>query len=443
MKIRSKEKKHFYRYLIFILLLFPLQLMGQQSQRKKLESQRKSQQSKVREMQRILSQTQKDETASIAKLKDIKAVITERKKLINELYLEHKALDKEIIETEKAITDLEEEIKAYKEEYAKMIYLAYKNSDSYQRLIFLFSSEDLRQFLSRLNYLRQYQDVRKQQIHEIEDLIAQRNQKRKDLSQRQFDESHLIDNEEDELQKLADLQAQEEAIRKKLSKEVNQMTIKLVREQKALGQLEKEVSKMIAKSTAEKTAKVAKASNTTSSKPKTTVAQPKTKASNTTSKSSSTKTNKSKTAKPTPKKTVAKTGFASLQYKMDWPVKEGFVSSPFGQQEHPMLKGVIIDNPGIDIRTKSNEAAYAVYGGTVKLVSKVSGINYMITVQHGEYFTVYAKLKEAKVKVGDEIKKGQQIGIVATDEQGMSELLFQIWKGGRQKLDPEKWLKKK
>ena len=64
----------------------------------------------------------------------------------------------------------------------------------------------------------------------------------------------------------------------------------------------------------------------------------------------------------------------------------------------------------------------------------------IIMIKHGEYFTVYAKLKTASVKTGENITTGQEIGTVDTSVDGISEVEFQIWKG-KEKLDPEPWLK--
>ena len=63
-------------------------------------------------------------------------------------------------------------------------------------------------------------------------------------------------------------------------------------------------------------------------------------------------------------------------------------------------------------------------------------------VQHGTYFTVYAKLKVVNVKTGQQLAMNDVIGEVNTDVDGVSEVQFQVWKN-TQKLDPELWLAKR
>ena len=70
------------------------------------------------------------------------------------------------------------------------------------------------------------------------------------------------------------------------------------------------------------------------------------------------------------------------------------------------------------------------------------GMRYVVIVQHGNYYTVYARLREVRVKTGQEIAVNDVIGEVNTDTSGVSELQFQVWKNTT-KLDPELWLTKR
>ena len=67
---------------------------------------------------------------------------------------------------------------------------------------------------------------------------------------------------------------------------------------------------------------------------------------------------------------------------------------------------------------------------------------YVIIINHGEYFTLYAKLKNLKVEKGDTVSEGQVIADLVTNKDGVTQLQFQVWKNNI-KLDPEKWIIKK
>ena len=65
----------------------------------------------------------------------------------------------------------------------------------------------------------------------------------------------------------------------------------------------------------------------------------------------------------------------------------------------------------------------------------------IILVKHGEYFTVYAKLENIQVKIGQEINAREILGTVFTFEsEQKTEIHFEIFKG-KKALNPEAWLK--
>jgi murein DD-endopeptidase MepM/ murein hydrolase activator NlpD len=124
-------------------------------------------------------------------------------------------------------------------------------------------------------------------------------------------------------------------------------------------------------------------------------------------------------------------------------VASGFISSHFGTHPHPIYKRLSITNYGVDIQTSSNEEVRAVFDGVVKVVAFLPGdMKYFVLIQHGEYFTVYAKLKDVSVKQGQRVKANDTIGVVNTNNDDVSELQFQVWQDTK-KLNPENWLLKK
>jgi septal ring factor EnvC (AmiA/AmiB activator) len=75
-------------------------------------------------------------------------------------------------------------------------------------------------------------------------------------------------------------------------------------------------------------------------------------------------------------------------------------------------------------------------------VSKVIYLvnSYTIIIRHGEYFSIYSKLKNAIVSAGQEVTARQSIGTVATDiTEDLTEMQFQIWKGGTP-VNPSGWI---
>ena len=136
------------------------------------------------------------------------------------------------------------------------------------------------------------------------------------------------------------------------------------------------------------------------------------------------------------------TSFSALRGRMPWPVGSGFISDHFGVHNHPVLKGIRTNNNGIDIQTNAGNDVKVVYNGIVQSVVSIPGANMIVAVQHGDYFTVYSKLSNVNVSNGQKINAGQKIGVVATDNDGTSEINFQVWKNF-DKINPENWLKRR
>ena len=68
------------------------------------------------------------------------------------------------------------------------------------------------------------------------------------------------------------------------------------------------------------------------------------------------------------------------------------------------------------------------------------GYNQCVIVNHGEYFTLYTKLKTVAVKPGTKVVTGQDIGTV--DTIGGEDIFhFELWKGNTAQ-NPENWLRK-
>jgi septal ring factor EnvC (AmiA/AmiB activator) len=102
------------------------------------------------------------------------------------------------------------------------------------------------------------------------------------------------------------------------------------------------------------------------------------------------------------------------------------------------------DNIGIEITSGGATKARSVYRGEVVRVFAISGANMAVIVRHGKYLTVYQNLVNVKVKSGDKIVTGAELGDVYSEsgEGGKAVLKFMIYEE-KTKLDPEVWLVKK
>ena len=138
--------------------------------------------------------------------------------------------------------------------------------------------------------------------------------------------------------------------------------------------------------------------------------------------------------------TALASSFAASKTHLPWPVK-GFISERFGIHSYdiPGLKNVKYENHGVNIQASAGSSVKAVYDGVVRDVTSIQGMNSVVAIQHGEFFTIYSKMSNVNVHVGQKVKAREVIGAVAAGNDGTSELQFQIWRNAN-KMNPENWL---
>ena len=144
----------------------------------------------------------------------------------------------------------------------------------------------------------------------------------------------------------------------------------------------------------------------------------------------------------TPEAQKLSESFASNKGKLPWPVKEGVVTSSFGEHPHPVLKGVLVQNNGIDISTSGSAVGRSIFDGVVSGVLVIPGEGKGIMIRHGEYLSVYTYFKDVYVSKGDKITTKQDLGVLMDGESESSSIMhLEIWKN-TQKLDPAVWIYK-
>jgi len=96
------------------------------------------------------------------------------------------------------------------------------------------------------------------------------------------------------------------------------------------------------------------------------------------------------------------------------PVEEGWLSSKYGKRNDPFT-GKQEFHKGLDFAGKKGSDVVAVGDGVVTWAGKRSGYGDLIEISHGNgYVTRYAHNNEHLVKVGDTVRKGQQIALMGS-----------------------------
>jgi len=395
-------------FLIYaLILLFPLQGFSQKS-KAQLEQEKRNALHKLVEAQKILEETEQKREVSVGQLNALNHQIVASQSVIGSITGEITIYNDEILELNEVIESLERDLDHLKKEYASMVYSSYKANFGLRNILFIFSAETFNQLLLRAKYMDQYTAARKKQLKLIQEVRSSHIDQIAALETKKLEKDELLNQELSQNENLVTLRKKQNTLIKTLSEKESEIKQELKNRKKAIVRLDKLIANIVA-------AEIKASSNGKSS------------------------TNIEMT---TTESAVSK-AFENNYSKLQWPVSTGFISAKFGNNPHPVYKRLQVPNDGIDIQTKENQEVRSVFEGKVKAVAVVPGhMRYVILIQHGEYFTVYAKLKEVFVSQGAIIGVNQRIGVVNTDKDGTSEVQFQIWKN-KQKLNPENWIAKK
>lgn len=381
-----------------ILFFSLLSLPAAYAQKTKAQLQKEKQQNivKIKEVESILSETVAKKSNSVGELNALNQRIRQQENLIRSIRSEIDLLNNEISENNDIIEALENDLTGLREEYAAMLYSAQKTQNSISPLSFLFSAHSLDELLTRLRYIEQYKEARKlqtQQIIKVQDELAGQV---KEIEGKRAVKNDLLNEQVAENNNLSGLKQKQNNLVRLLAREEKKLRRDLEDTKKTIALLDKKIDDIIREE----------------------LARAKREASKET--------------------VVLSSSFEENKSKFTYPVS-GFVSLGFGRQSHPVLKGVILQNEGVNIQTKKGEKVKSIFEGEVRAVAVMPTIGNSVIINHGSYFTVYSGLKEVFVRTGEKVTTNQEIGEVMTNSEGVSELRFRIYKD-KTPLDPQQWL---
>ncbi len=393
---------------ILLLFLVAGQVMAQSKE--VLQKQRDEINRQIQITNQLINETEKNRVNTQNQLNLTSSKVQLRKKLISTITQEIDQLNSDIAENQAQIKTLHEDLERLKEEYAEMIYRAYVNRNTYDKILFIFSSDDFFQALKRTRYINQYSEYRARQADLIVNTTEKLQSSQEKLESQKSEKITLLENERAEQNALAADLKKQESILSKLQNESKSLKKKLNQQEKERNKLNKEIQRIIEAEIA-----AAKKSN-------------------------------DGTFELTPEAAAFSASFENNKGKLPWPVERGVITSSFGKHAHPVLPGIMIENNGIDITTGKGETVRSVFNGTVTSVFTIPGAGKNIIISHGAYRTVYTNLQEVFVTTGETVTTKQALGVLQTDEDENKTIAhLEIWKisgSGTTKQDPALWIYK-
>ena len=455
--------------------LLPLNATAQPGghNRQTLEKEKKQNLEKMNQIRTILKQTSSEKQVSLGQLQALNQQIQAQSQQINLVNKDLRLSEAEIAELRQASNALTRDLSKLKAEYSSMIYAADKRRQQVNPLGFLFAADNFNQLVARYRYLRQYSDARRSQVRQMNKVQTMLQNQQQATQRKRKQQQNILAVKVQEGKKLETLKEDKNSVVRKLGQKEAELRTELAESRRAVAQLEAMITRIVAREARERAAREAReraererltrlarleaarqaaerkraeaaiaAAEKAGEKPAPAdVAKVERPAERPEAPAEATpvKIDERRNNNLNDEETALASSFAASRTRLPWPVTKGFISDHFGRRPHAVLKGIYVENQGVDIQTNAGEGVRSVYDGIVQDVTSMPGMHNVVAIQHGDYFTVYAKLKSVAVHAGQRVKAREPIGIVATDKNGVSEIQFQIWKEFT-KLNPESWL---
>ena len=350
-----------------------------------------------------LAENASQSSSMLTDLSLIRKKISNRKALVSESDRVIRQYSDSIYLAQKEINRLQARVDTLTAHYSKLVLSAYKNRDSRIWYMYMFASDNLGQAFRRFGYFRNLSTQMKNEaksIRTMQDVLALKQER---LALLKKDAEAVKAERQKELDNLRKDESKADSVVKKLQKDRKKYQSQLASKKKEIDALNREIARLIANAMNKDGQK------SSSKKPKA----------------------------PVDMKLDAE--FSKNKGKLPWPA-DGPVVSRFGKHYHPVYKNLELPpNNGVDIALAKGEHVKAVFDGVVSQVLVMPGYNQCVLVQHGNYFTLYCKMKNIAVKAGDKVKTGQLIGDIDTIN-GQTQLHFEVWKG-KDPQNPETWLR--
>ncbi len=409
------------------------QTKGQPSQKDLLNKKNKLNDD-IKQLNSQLSQTKASKKSQINTIVVINTKIKVREELISTINSQLAQINSRIKKNVTEINALKASLDKLKSEYAKMIYFAQRNQDSYTKIMFLFSSGDFNQAYMRIKYFQQYATFRKKQADEIVATQLVLGTKLKELEGQRHEKNVLLGNEKEEKTQLDGEKQQQEIVLSELQQQEKELKEELEKKKRDAENLQIAIKRLIEAEIKRKLEESSKIAAAKAAKAEKIAEKNKTKT------KTKTKTPEVKATAPelTEEAEALGADFSSSRGKLPWPVTKGVICQPYGEYEHPAIKGFMMNNNGVEICANKGSQARAVFEGEVTSIAISPTGGKLIIIRHGEYLSVYSNIGDVFVKQGDKVAIKQAIGSIM-DEDGKTSMNLQIWKG-QKTMDPSGWL---
>jgi septal ring factor EnvC (AmiA/AmiB activator) len=385
-----------------VFVLWPA-LQGQTKE--ELQARKQKAFDEIKLARELMEKTARERAGSVQQLQLLQRSIRSRSELIRALENEVEAINGDIRATQQDIRKLEAENARNRNEYAQLIYYAYRNHTDYEKLMYILAGESISQSYQRYKYLKYISEYRVKKAHQIEELVIELDRKGADLKEMREAKLVLLEEKDQEQKNLMNQKNEQSRMISRLTQQETKLQEEIKEKERIARELEAKIKEII-----EEEARKANAANIY--------------------------------AALTPEQELVGKDFRKNKGLLPWPVERGIITMGYGDNELPGLVGSSVKNNGIDINSAAGTLVRAVFDGEVMKVFAILGANYTVLIRHGEFLSVYQNLVNVRVKTGDKVLTKEVIGEAYTEEkENVAAMHFEVWQE-RSTLNPEEWLSK-
>jgi len=469
---------------LFLLSLLCLSAPAQTKQIRNLKSQSDRLQRQLKESEKLLNTTKKDVGTQLNNLAVLNTQVQEQQHYVDGIATEVTSLGQDIHTLERQLVALQRDLSECKHRYRRAMLYMFRHRATQSKWMFILSAKNFRQMFRRMRYVAEYGKFQSMQAAMIrqkekavqqkkdeilgikrqkDDLLAEGKQQQDVLKEKKAQQQSVVN---DLNRRQAELQADIEKRRRqqaRLTARIDQLVQQEIaaaerrrkeeaRRREAQRKKEAEARrKKEAARRAERERRQKEEARRREAQRKKEAASPSKK--NTPAKGKAAQTAKAakprndyeeKTARPTFREADnadrrISGGFAANRGRLPMPITGSYaITAHYGNYNVSGLRGVTLDNKGINITGRAGAQARAVYEGEVTAIFTIAGLHNVI-VRHGNYMSVYCNLSGVSVQRGQKVSARQTLGAVARDAAGNYTLHFQL-RQETARLNPESWL---
>lgn len=423
---------------------------------RQLEQQRNELKEQIAASETLLQSTKKDVKSQLADLALITGQIDERQKYLNTIESDVQTIQQEVDRLQTELSRLEKELADKKAKYERSVKYMYRNKSIQEKLMFIFSADNLTQMYRRMRYVREYADFQRLQGIQVQRKQQQVTAKQRTLVASRKAKEDLLAQGEVEKQKLQEQEQQRKTLVASLQKKQRSLQSELNKQRKSANKLNAQIDRLIEieiekARKREEERKAAEARRLAEEKrlAEARAAEARRKEAARTETSGS-KEEDAVITPATPKMDAYKVDSDDRTLVSSFEKNRGALPVPitgpyvivghYGQYDVPGLRNVRLDNKGIDIKGQAGANARAIFDGEVSAIFQYNGLTNVL-VRHGNYISVYCNLQSVQVQKGSKIHTRDIIGKIHTNAEGNTILHFQLRKETA-KLNPEVWIRR-